>query len=609
MRRIIAVTYATIRCFLCVFLLLIPALYLLLSLSILLLMGRHSYTSILQWFHAWRPDAFDPVRIAGQGFTPGWYAWVQGYRVPFMAGIVLVLILYCFFSRQIWAFSLRLWKEGVGVLRVMANVYRHLSVAQRGWLWLVFGAIWCYRVYDFFAYPIHPDEACSYLYFARQGWLVTATNYTLPNNHTLFNLICAGLCKIPGLSPKAVLRLPSMIADTVLFYGLFCLICRWKGFTRALLVVIWAAPSYMISYYAAHGRGYQIQDICALIGGMAAWACWCGEGREGRKGYALFIISSVAGLYINLTYLYHFTALVLMVGHFAWERREMGTFRSFFEAVGMIGVLTVILYLPLVLASGWGALNEGTKWQGVEGYGWLITGFPDLAFDFKMIFNFGRPGFWMGLGLGLGIFYLYRTKKITGAFYQHSVAYLTCVAISMIIWSLHAKRYPMDRTLCFLALAIHIFFINTCYDLWKRYFPRIPAWVFGGIVLLKTLGSIRSVLWEGWAPGRSHEVAAYLKLRADLEKLAVLHPSSWQVTWSDDYYPMYLRVYLAEKEEKSKVIWDRDSARGEVLFLPECYRSFSLSGYHLWAEGKLTGLGNHRMDIYVRDRLLSKGDH
>jgi hypothetical protein len=598
----------TIRYLLCAGLFIVPIFYLLFSLAILAVVGRTPYESILGWYSARRPDAFDAATLSAHCFTLRWYEWLRAYRLPVMAGIAGILTLYLLYSRRVWRCLQGLEEDMGRIGRFMIRTFSESGSRQKGLLLALFAGILTYRLYFFFAFPLHPDEACSYLFFARQGFFVAATSYPLPNNHIFFNIICSVLSKLPWLSPKAVMRLPSLVGDLVLLYAIFCLFRRWDGFQRAIGVLAGVAFCYYTSYYAVQGRGYELQEICALVTGLAGWECFCGRNRHLRRGYGLFVIFSVAGIYINPVFLYHFTAMILLVGWLSMRRREYEILRSFSGAVAVTGVLVLILYLPLVLASSWGALKNATQDEGL-GFRGLITNFQDFTYVFKEMSYYGRAGFGFMILFAAGAFYGYRKKKLAGDFYDRSLAYMLAMAVSLLIWTLYTQTYPLGRTLCFWILAVYILFVNICYDLFKIYFTRAAPWVFGCFLLLKAAGSLRGLYWERFAIGSRKEVVIYREVEGDLEKLGRLHPVSWQITKSDDYYSMYLRLYLIERGEKGQVVLKRDAAVGEVIFWPQGYPPvIPREGYVLWGDNKRTAEAKS-LDIFVAKKTgpLPKG--
>jgi hypothetical protein len=100
------------------------------------------------------------------------------------------------------------------------------------------------------------------------------------------------------------------------------------------------------------------------------------------------------------------------------------------------------------------------------------------------------------------------------------------------------------------------------------------------------------------------QTKVYKEVEPDLERLAVLHPQTWQITKADDYYSMFLRLYLVEHGSDARVLWNKEKPVGDVIFLPAIYdSSFAKDGYILWGKRGLTVEGKV-MEIYVSKRLL-----
>jgi hypothetical protein len=582
---------------------LIPVVWLGLCFAWLMMVRHRAYSDVLQWYAGRWPNAFDVKTMRDVCFTPARDRFLADHSGLLMTGVAFVAAVYFVMGRRVLA-VLRECVEAAGmVLSSMKEAYGRCSLRERTLMGGLFGAILAYRLYWVLAAPMHPDELCSYLYFARQGWWVTATCYPLPNNHILFNLIVSALNLVPGLSPGLVMRLPSVLSDLLLQALIFWLFLRWGGYWRAMAVVLGTAFCYLLSYYATHGRGYGMQELCALVTGVAAWRRWVG-GKE--DGVALFVVFSVAGLYINPAFVYHFTAVVLFCGWRLWRSKDRKGGFELVRAVLLTGWLGFILYLPMLLVSGAGGLSEEVTVFGVgagEGWSWLIHRLPDLAYDFKVMIYYGRPGFWMFCGLALLGGWLYRSGRLRGPFYDGFAGYFIATAISFLFWSIPARRYPYDRTLVYLALALSLVFMNACYDLWRSR-PGSRNWVFGCFLVIKLAGSVRGLVWERYSLDSLPEALCSRVVRQDLDRLWEMHPGSWQITKSNDYYPMYLGLYLIEHRDGARVIRDRERAVGDVLFLPVIYRgNFERKGYRVWGENRLTVEGAMGMEIDVAGRL------
>jgi len=583
---------------------LIPVAYLLFSLAILYFIRSHDYDSLIQAYRTRWPAAFDAGTVATTCFTPAWYGLVKAWSL--VAGAVLLLVLagYVLLSGRVWLYCERCCRETGAVVRVMREVYRGLSGREKALLFGLFGAILVYRGYFFEAFPLHTDELASYLFFVRPGPFIAVTSYPIPNNHVLFSLFCSIIARVPMLSPKAVMRLPSLAGDLLVLYGLFCLFTRWDGFLRGFLVVAGVAFCYYTSYYAVQGRGYEWQVGCALVGLLSGLECFVSPRAAERRGFALFLLSAVAGFYINPTFVYHFLALLLFIGYWLWRKRDVKGAFLLARGLVFIGGLVGLFYLPVILASGWHALVSNYYVTGFSSYRELAGDFSSFTYILKDGSYYGRAGMYFGLAFLAACFFFYRRGWITGRFYSYSAGYLLAVCGALFLLILYSRMYPLERGLCYWILAANVLFVNIVYDMVRRLVPGRVVAVMAIFLVLKIGGSLRGLYWERFSVGRRKEVVTYYTIRKDLERLGGMHPASWQIMNSDDFYSMYVREYLLERGSDAAVVFDRAAARAQVVFLPDHYRSkFDLRGYVLWGDKRITVVGERPADktlsIYV----------
>ncbi|HVU53887.1 MAG TPA: hypothetical protein VHD83_02480, partial [Puia sp.] len=272
---------------LCVIFFLLPLGYMSLSLGIFDWLAGNGYLDLLDRYSRMFPQAFDRYTVAEQSFTPAWHEWITAHKTMGFVLLAAMPVLYLSFSRSIWRFFQRLVSELYRGLVFLAGGLKGCSTAEKSGFFLLMGIVLTYRLYFYFANPLQTDELCSYLYFVRPGAFISITSYPIPNNHVLFSGFCALLNRIPGLSVKALMRLPSVAGDLFLLYSIFCLVRRWDGYVRAMVSVAGVAFCYLTSYYAVQGRGYQWQEVCSLVSAIGCWECFLGTGRRERRGYAL----------------------------------------------------------------------------------------------------------------------------------------------------------------------------------------------------------------------------------------------------------------------------------------------------------------------------------
>lgn len=593
----------------CALFFLIPLGYMLLSLGIFDLLVGNDYDGLLDLYSQTFPRAFDRYTVAVQSFTPAWHAWLVAHRWVGFVVLGAMPAFYLAFGRSIWRFFRKLVSELWRGLVFLSGGLRGCSPAERVGFFALMAGVVAYRGYFYVANPLQTDELCSYLYFVRPGFFTSITSYPIPNNHVLFSGCCVLLNQIPGISVKAVMRLPSVAGDLFLLYSIFCLVRRWGGYGRAMISVAGVAFCYLTSYYAVQGRGYQWQVVCALVSAVGCWECFAGPGKGERRGYTLFIAGTVAGLYINPMFVYHLTALVLACIWYCRRRKDRAGLLFLGRCLIVVAGWLAILYMPLILSSSWRAL-VANDYVTAGSYKGLVAHIPDMAHTVKDIVHLGIPGLCFMVVSTAGLLMAYRKKVISGMFYHSMLLYLVALLLSLTGWILYKRLYPLERGLCFVVPAINLVFVNGCYDLFRRWFVRKSNVYLALIVFMvvKIGGSIRGIYLERSDLEHNVDVRLIRVLEKDIKELDEFHPSSWQITTSDDFYPMYVQEYLIRRGRGREAFFSRTALEGDVIFIPEGPEMpLSLGGvgkrYVLWAGDKPTVYGR-RMRIYLLGSLV-----
>ena len=240
--------------------------------------------------------------------------------------------------RSAGARLVRRWQRWPAIAKfIVAGLVTGL-VAVRAWYLLI--------------YPLGTDEVASYDYFVRQGLVAITGYYPIPNNHIFFNLLAWPLAQA-GLSPRLVMRLPTLLLGTLGTLAGYVLLARVVGLRWATLVVGLVGLGPLWVYYAAVGRGYFIQFCLLQVGFFAVVELLRPASGYRRLGWLAFIGSSILGLYTIPTYAYPLTGLLagLGVGYLAQGRRQrLGEAVLAGVAIAMV---TGLLYLPIILVSGW----------------------------------------------------------------------------------------------------------------------------------------------------------------------------------------------------------------------------------------------------------------
>ncbi len=202
--------------------------------------------------------------------------------------------------------------------------------------------------------PMRYDEAYNYLNFSSHspGYIVT---HYVPNNHVLHTLMVWAVSRVFGTSPAA-LRLPAFVGGVLLIPA-----TAWLGWrmTRsravALLSALAVCGSSALIEYSTNARGYSWLTLFTVLATgltlhlivapqrQGLWMAWGIVGALGAFTVPLMVYP-VAGL----------TAAMLLA---AWvlagqgaQRKE--TIRGLTLGLGVCGLLTVVLYLPILVTQG-----------------------------------------------------------------------------------------------------------------------------------------------------------------------------------------------------------------------------------------------------------------
>ena len=267
----------------------------------------------------------------------------------------------------------KLRQESRQVLPKLAQAWRQLSPSQRVVAVVLGGAALGMRAWLLARQPITTDELTSYDYYVRLGPAATASNYSLPNNHILYNLLVASV-PATWLPPDLRQRLPAVLVGALLLPLSYLLLLRHLRFAAATLALGLFTFAPMPAFYSIAGRGYGVQ-LAAVLAGYFATLALLGPGGR-RLPWVVFVSSGVVGLYAVPTHLYALLALGLALlvgfGQQAGRQRWLNLGRLA-VAAGSIASTTAWLYAPVGAVSGYAsllhnpyvrALSWGQFWPG-----------------------------------------------------------------------------------------------------------------------------------------------------------------------------------------------------------------------------------------------------
>ena len=219
-------------------------------------------------------------------------------------------------------------------------------------------------------YPVRYDEAWNYINYSCRGLTHIATHY-VPNNHVLHTLLVRLTMLALGDSPPA-LRTPAFLAGVLMLPVAGWL--AWVMFRRrvvVLLTMLACAGASALIEYSANSRGYGLQTVFVLLAAIVTlqlldrptryrlWLAWAVLGALGAYTiptmvYPMFGFTVVLALRV-----------VLIPKRTPEWRRALG---GFLLGTALCGLLTALLYLPVLVVQGWDETTSAVQRYSVGVY-------------------------------------------------------------------------------------------------------------------------------------------------------------------------------------------------------------------------------------------------
>jgi len=233
----------------------------------------------------------------------------------------------------------------------------NLSKTERYILYTTFLLLTLARVYFAFSYPMHIDEAFSYVFIVSKGWLATVSYYPGPNNHVAFLLLCAPFHFLFD-NPEVVMRLPALLISTITSALFFLVIKKYLGFIFSYATVVSFSFSEYGMFYAVHGRGYFLMLLLFIV---AAVSFIRSINLGSRYYFILFCAAASMGFYTIPIFAYPLASLLIAGFVYAYTMQNTRKIRWLFISGLLIFLLTTIMYFPIIITSGYQALI-GNEW-------------------------------------------------------------------------------------------------------------------------------------------------------------------------------------------------------------------------------------------------------
>ena len=270
-------------------------------------------------------------------------------RTALLGALVSGGVLVRWSGRAPWR---QLGNEFCQALRRVRTRVRRLPPASLATGAAVMLAVMAARTFYLVCYPLSTDEIASYDFFVAHGPLAITSYYPIPNNHILYNLLAWPGFAL-GLSPRWAMRLPTLLVGTAgTIIGLL-LLARVVGGRLATVLTTLVGLGPLWVYFGAVGRGYMLQFTLLQVGFFAVLELTWNRSGYQYLAWTAFVLSSVLGLYTLPTYAYPLAGFGLaLAGALAPQRR----LDELVWAGALIGLVSLLLYLPVGVVSGWARL-------------------------------------------------------------------------------------------------------------------------------------------------------------------------------------------------------------------------------------------------------------
>ncbi|MDJ1472096.1 hypothetical protein [Xanthocytophaga flava] len=377
------------------------------------LLVSSSYANIIQWIAQTYIPTNKLDKFQHSILTPSRFVLVRYFSV--IATLVSALCTYLIWKKIPPAIQL-ITDWILSIYNLLQKTYVKTTDIERIYLLGLCILICISRIYFLTKLPLHVDERFTYLYFVSKGWIVSAVYYPGPNNHILFSLLCT-IVNFFLQSPLWVLRLPALLSGIVALFGIWVITRYHFSAFIAIVSVSLLAFSPQVFGYSIQGRGYSLL-ICWIVLATGCVLSIISARKISRLTSIIFIISCFLGFYTIPIFLYPFAGLSLYLMLFFLTQKNMHQLVCLLWMEICIGILVTLVYIPVLLLNGWGAVTANTwttqlEWTTfLEG---LQTTLTDLA-DF--MWNSVPYSIWFTLLISMGSILLIFTRQITG-FQKH----------------------------------------------------------------------------------------------------------------------------------------------------------------------------------------------
>ena len=511
-------------------------------------MWLYDYHALVDWFMNRYPSAYSVHAYGVRYFTQEHYAFIQRAALPliiFLAGGITFLRWKKSYVKKILG---KIIADVMFLYTMIAGSFRDLSPGQKKILTSCFVLLALIKLFLFATLPYHVDEVFNFIYFIDNGPFHSSI---FSNNHVLSNIVSAVWRSI-GMSPVVSSRVTSIGAGMLVHVFVYATARRFFDFKTALWILLLTGITFWTNVYSVEGGAYMLVTLCWLVSIIALLVYV--EHRE--HGYYLFVITSVLGFYSSKFFVIPFVASLLFWITFAGYTHQLhAAWRRIIFAIGMVLLVTGLLYLPMVLWSGTDAffLSQSSTHN-------LISKSPILFEILSVMTNVDAKSYVVvGVVIIFSILYFKRaSEKLKIAFTLNA-----CALLSLLLFVAAFQLYPPSRAMVFMNVlfygVIGAIVAETASTIRLRPQYVTTLWIFVLVIHIFGNAYVYNKGWQRSIRLSWQDKIFYYLLEARVKCIMEREPQLVYFDREDTYEDFYLR--LAAKQQHKNVVITYDSAR------------------------------------------------
>lgn len=307
-----------------------------------------SHENCLQWYLNLNPHFYKSEHWKTEVFTPAFKATGNTTALLLMAATLLGA--YCLWQMPAVRDTSPSNKSSHSISRT-AGVYSLIALT---------GLVLAFAMHRQCAYA--NDEVFSAVHFAGLHPFQTVSQYPLPNNHLLFNLMNTVLSWLFD-NPLMSGRMLSAVMYASGLMALYHFISRFKtGLFMKFAILAALALQFSFWGFSAQARGYQLVFLCS-ISALSSLTAYCFEGKT--NAISGLTISLVAGMFCMPSFLYW--GLGIGIAGILWMVQNKCPDRLFITAIIGSACTVLVLYGPLLLFTGLKAITDNPYTRSATG--------------------------------------------------------------------------------------------------------------------------------------------------------------------------------------------------------------------------------------------------